>query len=169
MVFIFGWDRGCVVSSLASSLICAIAPFPDPSISPGRRFPATADAHNIMVDIFVLSSTLCCARGSPILAVEALVAAGFVPPFVTLLGRWESLKTALPGDASNSPVEKWTCHIEVMVRIVAALAARSPPARRQLREGGAALLLRAIAGDPVAGPTAIPGLCRDVLRCLGAA
>ena len=116
-----------------------------------------------------LTRDLAVAERSPPAMADALFSAGLVPALVSLLGRWESLKTALPGDASNSPVEKWTCHIEVMVRIVAALAARSPTARRQLREGGAALLLRAIAGDPVAGPTAIPGLCRDVLRCLGAA
>ena len=100
---------------------------------------------------------------------DALVAAGIVPPLAALLGRWKVLRAAAPGDASSTPFEHWQIFIEALLALIAGLASRSPTARRQLRDAGAAPALRAIAVEPALAPTAVPGLCRDALRGLGAA
>ena len=59
-----------------------------------------------------------------------------------------------------------------LARVAAALASRSPVARRQLRGGGAAPLLRAIAAafDPAAVPVDVACVrsCREALRFLDA-
>ena len=98
-----------------------------------------------------------------------MVAAGIAPSLVALLGRWESFKAALPGGVPNSPLDHWKFLIMGLARLVAGLAARSPAARRQLRDGGAAPLLRAIAADAALESTVVADLCREAVRCLDAA
>ena len=96
-----------------------------------------------------------------------MVAAGIAPSLVALLGRWESFNPALPGGVPNSPLDHCKFLVIGLARLVAGLSSRSPAARRQLRDAGAAPLLLAIAADPALEPT-VAVICRIALRYLGA-
>ena len=130
--------------------------------------PVSAGALEGLTHLLSLLRILGLSEGSPPATLEALVAAGVVPPLVALLGRWKEIKAAIRVSASDPFPCPWTDGVTGVAQIVAGLAARSPAARRQLRDGGAAPLLLAIAADPALAPTAVPGLCRYALRYLGA-
>jgi len=121
----------------------------------------------------VVVQAICLSVGSPPLALDALVAAGVVPPLVALLGRWERIKAALAAGGPprhcghlNPKASCWLDYVTVVVQLVAALARRSPAARRQLRDAGAAAVLRALAADPEVRPSALLRRCCDALRWL---
>ena len=145
---------------------CVAASLPGP-ICP-RSFPTTATALKKLEHVLSLARILALAPGSPPFALAALVAAGVVPPLVAVLGRWEGFKAAAPVATQDPLKVHWLHFVLGLARLIAGLAARSPAARRQLRDGGAAPLLLAIAADPALAPTAVPGLCRYALRYLGA-
>ena len=135
-----------------------------------RSFPATVCAHEMLRDLLTLTRVLGLARNSPTLALDALVAAGVVAPLVALLSRWERFKTPVPVDASDGPPVHWTIYILELVCDVGSLAKRSAAARRQMRDAGAAPLLRALAVDPGAKASGfLTPLCCFALKHLSAA
>ena len=132
--------------------------------------PVSAGALEGLTHLLSLLRILGLSEGSPPATLEALVAAGVVPPLVALLGRWKGFKAAgVPADSPDPRNHHWSLKVAEIAAVVAALAARSPAARRQLRDGGAASVLRSIAVNRRRSPSVLGSQCRNALRCLDAA
>ena len=133
--------------------------------------PVSAGALEGLTHLLSLLRILGLSEGSPPATLEALVDAGVVPPLVALLGRWEGIKAIeWPADAPDPLIHHWSLKVAEIAAVVAALAARSPAARRQLRDGGAAPLLRTIAADRGAlFSSRLAAHCGSAMRCMGAA
>ena len=120
----------------------------------------------------LISLARCLAALGPSLAADALIAAEIIPPLVALLGRWDRDFKSLRLDYSVSNIPwvrlagPWPRRVKPLVDALAALARRSPAARRQLRDAGVAPVLRAIAADAFASP-GLKGLCGATLATLG--
>ena len=129
--------------------------------------PVSAGALEGLTHLLSLLRILGLSEGSPPATLEALVAAGVVPPLVALLGRWKGFKAAgVPADSPDPRNHHWSLKVAEIAAVVAALAARSPAARRQLRDGGAAPLLRALVLEREARQTELLRYACDALRCL---
>ena len=123
--------------------------------------PVSAGALEGLTHLLSLLRILGLSEGSPPATLEALVAAGVVPPLVALLALRESFRTA----GHVTPIE-WGLYLSETMGAIAALAASSPAARRQLRDAGAAPMLRAIVLEPAARQGDTLRLCCAALRCL---
>ena len=68
---------------------------------------------------------------------DALVAAGYVPALVALLGRWEGFKAAAPAAAPGDSQPQWTVCVGELVGLLGSLGLRRGPSfRRQVGTGG---------------------------------
>ena len=142
-----------------------------PRLCRPRSFPKTDAACKRPQGLLALLHALCALPRSPPLALDALIAAGVVPPLVALLGRWEGFKAVSPViTVSQTHAPRGMQCVAYLARVAAALAAHSPAARRQLRDGGAVPFLRAIAAAfntaDFQSNEVVGRACREALRLL---
>ena len=119
---------------------------------------------DILQDLMHLLNIMTLSPGTQHL--DAFIAAGLIPALVALLGRWEAFKAAFHGGGSNPVALIWMVPLAEAVRFVISLAERSPAARRQLRDAGAAPALQLI-GDDRDARQITGALCQSALRHLG--
>ena len=132
-----------------------------PSSCPPRSIPRDLASWKRLLLLLCIARIMCEAHGAVQAHARTMVAAGVVPPLVALLALRESFRTA----GHVTPIE-WGLYLSETMGAIAALAASSPAARRQLRDAGAAPMLRAIVLEPAARQGDTLRLGCAALRCL---
>ena len=100
---------------------------PSLSAPPPRRFPTTAAGLDEYWALLRLIRALTLTERSPPAMADALVAAGLVPALVSLLGRWEGLKTATyatTAAATGVSPSRWTFYVLELICAITGLVSR---------------------------------------------